>query len=330
VSAFDSSAFTGPPQRAPDLIGDCAPECGVARSRSAGQGRAYAGARSLTVRFAPAGAVSRRIASWGNVTAEVVAANRRGRIEARFRAPVHMLALYERGVRRDGNTHVEGLAQSALRDCRGKMVFVPAGCEYYEWQEPRTLPRVAYLYLDPARLAAESQPSTMSIEPLLFFEDGALWDTASKLVALIEKSGSDNEHYAEALCVVLMHELTRLNAGIGCAKARAQGGLAAWRQQKIVDYIGEHLAAPIPLATLAQVVHLSPNYFCRAFKQSFGMPPQRYQIIQRIERAKTLLAGHASVTDIGFTVGYSETSAFSTAFRRVTGLSPSAYRTNAL
>ncbi len=51
--------------------------------------------------------------------------------------------------------------------------------------------------------------------------------------------------------------------------------------------------------------------------------------MQRIERAKTLLAKHAaSVTDVSLTVGYNDTSAFCTAFRRVTGLTPSAYRRN--
>ena len=74
---------------------------------------------------------------------------------------------------------------------------------------------------------------------------------------------------------------------------------------------------------------LSRNYFCRAFRQSFGIPPKRYQLSQRIERAKTLLAKHAaSVTDISGSVGYNDTSAFSTAFRRVTGLTPRAYRRN--
>jgi len=57
------------------------------------------------------------------------------------------------------------------------------------------------------------------------------------------------------------------------------------------------------------------------------MPPQRYHTAQRIERAKALLAKRgASVTDVGFSMGYSETSAFSAAFRRVTGLTPSTYR----
>jgi AraC family transcriptional regulator len=278
-----------------------------------------------SVLFAPADAVSRRIASWGNATGEIVEANRRGRIEGRFRAPVHMLAVYERGVRQDGGTYVEGLAQSALRDCRRKMVFVPAGCEYYEWQEPRTLPRVSYLYLHPGRLAPHL--SGISLSPRLFFEDSALWDTALKLITLIEGGGPDNGRYAEALCIVLAHELVRLNVGGRGAGTRIQGGLAAWRRQRVAVYIEEHLAAPIPLATLAQIVHLSPAYFCRAFRQSFGMPPQRYQIARRIERAKMLLAARtASVTDIGLTVGYNATGAFSTAFRRLTGLTPSAYR----
>jgi AraC family transcriptional regulator len=250
------------------------------------QGADFVGKSAMnhSVLFAPADAVSRRIASWGNATGEIVEANRRGRIEGRFRAPVHMLAVYERGVRQDGGTYVEGLAQSALQDCRRKMVFVPAGCEYYEWQEPCTLPRVSYLYLHPGRLAPHL--SGILLSPRLFFEDSALWDTALKLITLIEGGGPDNGRYAEAPCVVLAHELVRLNVGGRHAGTRVQGGLAAWRRQRVAVYIEEHLAGPIPPATLAQIVHLSPAYFCRAFRQSFGMPPQRYQIAQRRRRLR--------------------------------------------
>jgi AraC-like DNA-binding protein len=45
-----------------------------------------------------------------------------------------------------------------------------------------------------------------------------------------------------------------------------------------------------PFHVLAKVVHLSAYYFCRAFKQSFGIPLDRYHINRRIERAKMLLA----------------------------------------
>jgi AraC family transcriptional regulator len=59
------------------------------------------------------------------------------------------------------------------------------------------------------------------------------------------------------------------------------------------------------------------------------MPPHQYHVSRRIDRAKTLLARQApSVTDIGLRLGYIETSSFSAAFRKKTGLTPTAYRRN--
>ena len=101
-----------------------------------------------------------------------------------------------------------------------------------------------------------------------------------------------------------------------------RGGLAAWQQRIVTTYIEEHLAEPILLATLAELAGLSTYHFCRAF----GLPPHRYHTSRRIEHAKTLLAKPAlSVTDIGMTVGFSGTSSFTAAFRKATGLTPSAY-----
>jgi len=151
--------------------------------------------------------------------------------------------------------------------------------------------------------------------------------TALKLATLIEDGDPGHRQYLEALGVVLAHELVRINAGADRAEAQPSGGLAAWQRRKAVTYIEEHLAEAISLEALARLVGLSACYFCRAFRQSVGMPPQRYQLSQRIERAKALLAKRAaSVTDVSLTVGYNDTSAFCTAFRRVTGLTPSAYR----
>jgi AraC family transcriptional regulator len=53
----------------------------------------------------------------------------------------------------------------------------------------------------------------------------------------------------------------------------------------------------------------------------------RYLTSQRIERAKSLLAERKlSVTEIGLDVGFRETSSFASAFRKVTGETPSDYR----
>jgi AraC-like DNA-binding protein len=61
-------------------------------------------------------------------------------------------------------------------------------------------------------------------------------------------------------------------------------------------------------------------------QRSFGIPPHRYVIQQRIERGKTLLAGSAlSIAEIGLALGFSRTSSFSAAFRKITGISPTEY-----
>jgi AraC-like DNA-binding protein len=276
----------------------------------------------------PSEAVKRHALAWDGMAIEVVQALTHETIECRFRAPRHLLVAHEEGVRNNGETLIGGLPCSALRNVKRKLAFVPAGHEYREWQEPRTRSRIVYLYFDPARMPLDVGRGAphMTLAPRLFFEDDALWQTAVKLGRLIE-SGSDDRQYCEALGVVLAHDLVRRNAGVRRAEPPARGGLAAWQQRIVSAYIEEHAAELIPLATLAQLARLSPYHFCRAFKQSFGMPPHRYHKARRIEHAKALLAQPTcSVTQIALKVGFSETSSFTVAFRKATGSTPTAYR----
>jgi hypothetical protein len=103
--------------------------------------------------------------------------------------------------------------------------------------------------------------------------DQTLWGTTTKFRQLLEAPVLNNELYFEALGAVLAHELVRLHRIPDHAMTQARGGLAAWQQRVVAAYIDEHLAEPISLATLADLARLSPFHFCRAFKQSFGVPP---------------------------------------------------------
>ena len=215
-----------------------------------------------------------------------------------------MLIAYEQGVRRDGVTSVKGLPPSNLRDFRKKLTFVPAGHDYRECQELRALSRITFFHLDPSMVPLLSDDGVANLAPRLYFEDVALWDTALKLTTLIESSAADNRPYLEALGTVLAHELARLGQATTHVQTIVRGGLAAWQQRVVTSFIEDHLAEQISLATLAKLIHLSTYHFCRAFKQSFGIPPHRFHTSRRIERAKALLAKPApSVTDIGLTVG---------------------------
>ena len=283
-------------------------------------------APDAAVEITPVNSVKRRALSWPGLTAEIVQATSSERIAYRARSHVHMLVLCERGARKDGETSIEGLPSSTLRDVTRKFSFVPAGHDYYDWHDPRTPARMALFYIAPEVLPLSSSGGETALTPRLFFEDTALLATAQKLMALIEGPQPDDCSYLQALGAVLSHELVRINQGTTKGKAAVRGGLAAWQQRIVTSYIEEHLAEPVPLAKLAELAGLSTYHFCRAFKQSFGLPPHRYHTSQRIEHAKTLLAKPAfSVTDIGLTVGFSETSSFTAAFRKATGLTPTAY-----
>jgi AraC family transcriptional regulator len=188
---------------------------------------------------------------------------------------------------------------------------------------------VIYFYLDPAQppMSSVLAPHESVLSPRLFFEDAVVCGTALKLAALVDSTSAFNRLYFDALSLVLAHEIVRLARGRPPISPRVHGGLAPWQQRIIVDYIDEHLSEQIPLATLADLVRLSTYYFCRAFKQSLGMPPHRYHIFRRVERAKSLLADASmSVTEVGLSLGFSETSSFTATFRKTTGLTPMAYR----
>jgi len=276
------------------------------------------------VEISPANGVRRRALAGHGMTAEYVRCTGHGRVKYRFRAPVHLLVAYEQGECREGETCVEGLPRSTLRSFARKFTFVPAGQEYRAWHEPRTRPNLLLFYFDPTKRELESTDAPLA--PRLFFENAALWPLVLKLKGVIEDPGSDDPSYFEALGAVLILELARLNRGKRSVEPPMRGGLAAWQQRAVTTYMEQHFAERISLATLAQLVRLSPHHFCRSFKRSFGKPPHRYQLECRIEEAKRLLARPAtSVTDVALTVGFSSSSAFATAFRKATGITPTAY-----
>ncbi len=284
---------------------------------------------SGSVAFSPPEIVRRRHAEWRGLAAESVDVIRSDPFEYGLRSSRHLLIASERAERHEGETLVEGLPRSTLRVFSRKLSFVPAGLRFAGWQSPRLLNSVSYFYIDPAAplLDPALRFAERAPKPRLFFEDAALWATAAKLKAQIDATGARDALYAEALSVVLLHELMRLDAGAVPSAPAVHGGLAPWRHKRVTDFIEEHLAEELSLATLAGLVRLSPFHFARAFKQTLGTPPHRYHTQRRVERAKTLLAGDAlSVTEIALAVGFGETSSFTAAFRRLTGRTPSAYR----
>jgi transcriptional regulator GlxA family with amidase domain len=82
-----------------------------------------------------------------------------------------------------------------------------------------------------------------------------------------------------------------------------------------------------PVQRLARVSGISEAHFARSFKQAFGIPPHRYLLTRRIERATALLRDTGlSITEIAFHTGWESLGTFGRTFRDITGQSPGAIR----
>ncbi len=95
----------------------------------------------------------------------------------------------------------------------------------------------------------------------------------------------------------------------------------------VFEYIDAHLAEPLTLSALSQLLHISEGHFCRLFRQTTNISPFGYINHVRIHKAQQLLADHSlSITDISYAVGFSSPPYFDRTFRKYAHVSPNRYR----
>ena len=112
-------------------------------------------------------------------------------------------------------------------------------------------------------------------------------------------------------------------ATYGMRTSQTRGGLSAGTLRRISDYIDKQLSDSISLHDLASMAGLSHCHFAKAFKQSIGMPPHRYIIKRRIEKAMVLIqATDRPLSQIALDVGCCDQSHFSRLIARATGITP--------
>lgn len=106
-----------------------------------------------------------------------------------------------------------------------------------------------------------------------------------------------------------------------------RGALAPWQVKRLATFVDARLDGPISVQQLSAVAKLSPNYFCRAFKSSFGRSPHAYVLDRRLEKARELLlATDEPLSRVALTCGFSDQAHFTRRFRQAMGAPPNAWR----
>ncbi|BFH11673.1 response regulator [Paenibacillus melissococcoides] len=91
--------------------------------------------------------------------------------------------------------------------------------------------------------------------------------------------------------------------------------------------IHERFNLPLAMEEVAGMVHLSPHYFSKLFKQQAGATFTDYIMQLRIARAcQYIEQNKLSLKEICYQVGYRDPNYFSRVFKKVTGIAPTEYR----
>lgn len=99
------------------------------------------------------------------------------------------------------------------------------------------------------------------------------------------------------------------------------------RMKEAMTYIQSSFRSPITLASIASACSLSQSECCRLFRRFLHQSPIDYVISCRITAAMSMLAkGGFSMTEIAEQTGFQSSSYFSETFKRLTGMTPSAYK----
>ena len=98
--------------------------------------------------------------------------------------------------------------------------------------------------------------------------------------------------------------------------------------RKAKDYIKTHISDTLAINDISAQFQLSPYYFSTLFKNFTGVCIRDYIVQERINKAKSLLQNpEKKIQDIALESGYQDVAHFNRAFKKITGLSPSKYRT---
>lgn len=206
------------------------------------------------------------------------------------------------------------------RTLPSRIGFVPAGMPL--WSRIRRTQRFRHLDLHFAapRLAALLGNIAAPDAPILLDASEPIL-TLAGLLAQELQGEAHHDMYGEGLIRAMLAEVFTSPAPEG-----VKGGLTPAQLRRVGDHLSDRLDQRVSVGDLAALVGLSESWFARAFKQTTGVPPHRWQLRLRVDRARDLLANGAPLAEIAAQTGFADQAHLTRSFRSLTGTTPAAWR----
>lgn len=147
------------------------------------------------------------------------------------------------------------------------------------------------------------------------------------IVAAAETARADGDFSAfEELALCLADTVSSALAGAKRPR-RTPSSRDELRVAAVLHRIERESHQPLALADLASEAATSQYHFLRLFLQVVGVTPHQYLMRTRLhEAAVRLRRSNESVLSVALETGFNDVSTFNNHFRRILGMSPSAYR----
>lgn len=91
-------------------------------------------------------------------------------------------------------------------------------------------------------------------------------------------------------------------------------------------FIDENYSERIDLNNISDQAHFSKFHFIRLFKSIYGFTPNNYLVKIRVDNAKIFLTEGYSISETSSMIGFESPTTFSGTFRKIVGMSPSAFQ----
>jgi AraC family L-rhamnose operon transcriptional activator RhaR/AraC family L-rhamnose operon regulatory protein RhaS len=153
-----------------------------------------------------------------------------------------------------------------------------------------------------------------------------LSETARLILQLEEELEHKRPGYRFVACAHLMRLIAYLSRCYSREGKRSNQRLP--RMGDVLSFIEQHYREPITIEQLCKQGHMSESTLMRCFRRVLSRSPIEHVIRVRIAHAEDTLRQQDDlrITDAAFECGFTDSNYFSRQFRRVTGLSPRAYR----
>lgn len=223
--------------------------------------------------------------------------------------------------RLDGETNITGLPRITTKDLRDKFVFAHRSCTIFGWSEVEKSAAFTLVEMD-----AVKEDGISDLPPMFMQSDVLLRSIMMQFKSLAIDETSELPGYAEALCIMLPQQLRRVCAKKGLEEGE-DGGLTPRQLRLAIAFIEDRLDREVSIADMAKNLGMSPFHFIRMFKKSAGVPPHKFYLARRVDRAKDLLRqSHLSISEVAEMSGFNGVPQLTRAFRKIVGTNPSSFR----